>query len=413
MEEYKDGSLVEGSGGQQYTVIKLINKGGMAYAYEACKTGGEKVFLKAYMDPTPDPKYYPWFSGYRATQQEIQRRLRPIKSLAVQTLDEFVWDGAYHQVVEWAPGNDLLAIYEKQIQPSFSAADALNLSAVTVFTLADFHKQSLVHQDLKFENFFAVRNDKINMKYEVKIIDFDWSFLADKPESCKKTAGTFGYLSPEHIRGERAVQASDVFTVCGIMLFELFAGQHPFDSIVANAESQPQANELILRTIVSGRTPKLGDVNPSRTGKVDKRVHDIVHRCFAAKPGDRPKAEDVHKVLLSVITGERPKARLVLIGGPGHLKWRIGTKTEFSRAMCTQMFSAPADVVSSIQGDIEPSSDLTKWYVTPRTGTTNATMLDGIQITGRTELRPGASLQIGNPASRRIGFEVQVEFENL
>jgi eukaryotic-like serine/threonine-protein kinase len=413
MEAYKEGATIKGSGGQQYSIVKLMNPGGMAYAYEARNAGGERVFLKAYNDPVPDPKYCPWFSGYRSTQQEIQKRLRTIKSLAVQTLDEFVWDGAYHQVVEWAPGSDLETIYEKHIKPALEIADAINLAAVTVYTLADFHRQSLVHQDLKFKNFFAVSNDKITMKYEVKIIDFDWSFLADKPDSCKKTVGTFGYLSPEHMRGERAVQASDVFTVCGIMLFELFAGQHPFDSIVANAETETEANGLILRTIESGKTPRLCDVNPARTGIVDKRIQDIVYQCFKASAVDRPKADDVHKVLLSVMTGEKPKARLVLIGGPGRLKWRIGAKTDFSRNMCTQMFAAPADMVSSVQGVLEPNADMTTWYVTPRPGTTNATMVDGRQITDRTELKPGSKVQIGNPASGRIGFEVQVEFENL
>jgi len=412
MEEYKNGTRIKGTTGE-YTIGRLMNKGGMAYAYESQNDKGMPVFLKAYNDPVPDTKYCPWFPEYRKTQQEIKRRLAGIKSEAVQTLDEFVHDGAYHQIIEWAPGKDLLSIYETKFKSALNIEDAIRLGTVVVYSLSEFHKQKLVHQDLKFENIFAVRNDGITMKYEVKMIDFDWAYLADNPSSCKKLAGTDGYKSPEHFRVQPRLQASDVFTVCGIMLFELFAGQHPFDAITANATSTNELDAIILKAVESCQVPRLSEINPSRTALIDKRIQDIVHRCFASNSRERPTAEDVHKVLISVLTGERAKSRLVLVGGPGNLKWRIGCKTEFSRNMCIQMFSAPSEMVSTIQGQFEPNADMTAWFVTPRPGTTNATLIDGKSICGKTELKPGMKLQIGNPISGKIGFEIQVSFEAI
>jgi serine/threonine protein kinase len=413
MEKYKKGAKINGPT-SEYTIVRLMNEGGMAFAYEAeakdCKN--PQVFLKTYNDDTTVPTD-PNFASYRSTQQEIKRRLSAIKSEAVQTLDEFVYDGTYHQVIEWAPGKNLLSIYESQFKSTINIEDAVRMAAVIVYSLSEFHKQKLVHQDLKFENIFAVRNDGIGMKYEIKLIDFDWSYLADKPSSCKKLAGTPGYKSPEHIRVQPRLQASDVFTVCGVMLFELFAGQHPFETITANATSFDEVDVLTLKALESGKVPLLSEVNPVRTENVDKRIHDIVNRSLASDPSKRPVAEEVHRVLISILTGERAKSRLVLSGGPSNLKCRIGSKTEFSRNMCMQMFSVPAEMVSSSQGLFEPNKDMTAWFVTPRTGTTNATMIDGKFISARTELKPGMKLQIGNPVSSKIGFEIQVSFEAI
>jgi serine/threonine protein kinase len=81
------------------------------------------------------------------------------------------------------------------------------------------HEQGVVHGDVKPANimFDAVSDT-------VKLIDFaDHSTAKRLPR-----AGTFGYTSPERLRGEPASAASDQFAL-GVTLYQLACGCVPFE----------------------------------------------------------------------------------------------------------------------------------------------------------------------------------------
>lgn len=410
MKTYKPGEILR-SEGFEIEVLAPLSQGALAHSYRAVDhEDGRTVLLKAYADPVPDPKHCPWFPAFRAHQKEIASRLATVPGQAIQLLGDFILGGTYHQVIEWANGRPLEDIYEKELQGHDSLEKPLLLAKVMLFSLRKVHEAGIIHCDQKLANFFAEENPSISTRYLIKMADFDMSLVKGRPSPKPggvAMAGTFGYFSPEHLQGRPPEEASDVFTVGGIMLYELLAGIHPFESIIAEATTQDEAHAAILPALRNGRIPSIEEVAPMRAGQVLPEIAEIMMACFALRPGDRPTAREVHEVLL----GKPRPVKLVLTGGPAKLKWRIDQPTKLTRRLCERFFGADAGTVSTDQGAFEPADGSTQWFFTPRPGTVNASMIDDKPVEEKVLLQRGMKLQVGNPASGKIGFEMEVGFE--
>jgi serine/threonine-protein kinase len=142
----------------------------------------------------------------------------------------------------------------------------LHLGGQAARALAAAHARGIVHCDIKPEN-LMVRPDGL-----VKVLDFGLARdLARTSSHSIWAAGTLSYMSPEQSRGETPSGASDVFSL-GIVLYELAAGAHPFESVsileTLNAlnEAEPpapstrnaflpaQADSLILAMLAKDRS---------------------------------------------------------------------------------------------------------------------------------------------------------------
>ena len=95
--------------------------------------------------------------------------------------------------------------------------------------LAYLHRQGIIHRDLKPNNILV--SDKT-----VKVVDFG---LSQHQEENMETAGSLLYMAPELLRREAASKASDLYAV-GVVAYQLFAGQHPFDTTSSGFAQQVQ-----------------------------------------------------------------------------------------------------------------------------------------------------------------------------
>ena len=184
--------------------------------------------------------------------------------------------------LEFLPGGTL----RKRLQDlqasgaSFSFPQILGYASEILEGLGHAHRRGIIHRDVKTDNMMLTEEGLL------KITDFGLAKFKDKPtlEEKQSTVGTFGYMSPEQIRGEELDQRSDLFSF-GVVLFELMTGQFPFRG----------EHEAALGYSILNESPaSLRALRPDATESLEK----IVMKCLEKdKQWRYQSAEDVLKDL--------------------------------------------------------------------------------------------------------------------
>ena len=201
---------------RQYRVTKVFGPGMMAISYGAEGPTGEKVFLKQYKSPSPTVV---WYKAFVAYQNELGARVRNGRAaqFAVRQVDAFeeVWGGpCYFQAFEFVEnGADLQQMLDEEREwhrrtKSPATRDpavwARHVTWAKVFMtgMAALHESKIVHADLKPANAYLIQDPTISSGYQIKLIDMDFSLLADRRapwHGHQGYVGTDNYRSPEHM----------------------------------------------------------------------------------------------------------------------------------------------------------------------------------------------------------------------
>jgi predicted ATPase len=217
-------AIAAGTRLKQYEIVELIGAGGMGEIYLARDTDlGRRVGLKLLPATfTGDPE------RMRRFEQEA-RAASALNHPNIVTIHEIGGASAGRFIVmELVEGRTLRALAREGI----GLASVVDLGAQIARALKVAHAAGIVHRDIKPEN-IMVREDGY-----VKIVDFGLARLipSERLESDAATPaatspgvllGTYRYMAPEQVRGERAGASSDIFAL-GIVLYELATGEHPF-----------------------------------------------------------------------------------------------------------------------------------------------------------------------------------------
>jgi predicted ATPase len=86
------------------------------------------------------------------------------------------------------------------------------------------HRRGILHRDLKPANILVHQN-------QVKLLDFGLALA--RGQLSTETVGTVAYMAPELMRSNPASERSDLYAV-GVIMYEMFAGRHPFDRSSVN-----------------------------------------------------------------------------------------------------------------------------------------------------------------------------------
>ena len=412
-----------------YRITKVFGPGMMAISYGALAPSGQKVFFKQYKSPAPSVVWYERFVAY---QKELSARVRNGKAahFAVRQVDAFeeLWGGpCYFQAYEFVEnGADLqqtLDAEREQHRRTKSApardpaiwARHVTWAKVLMAAIAALHESKIVHADLKPANAYLIEDPTIGMGYQLKLIDMDFSLLADLRapwHGFQAYIGTDNYRSPEHLtRGSVPGLASDVFT-CGLMLYELLAGEHPY-------WRDDQAEYARLVRDYGAKPPALVGVMPAPASNAD--VSAALHRCLSPDPAARPTAAELRATLSgrdrsalarpAAHSAEKPipaavesthsasgtdapivSDRIELLG-PNGRALQIGVRTELGKALVRQ-FGPDGEFWDERQCVLDRRAGR-QWIVTPVTGTTNETLVNGEALTAPRVLRTNDRIAVG------------------
>lgn len=238
-------------------------------------------------------------AAHIAADPEMRRRFeteaRAVAALshsAVLSIYEMVAaEGLPCAVMELLEGQNLR---ERIEHGSVPWREAVAIAASVAEGLAAAHVRGIIHRDLKPENIFLT-NDA-----HVKILDFGLAVhrlegltRADGPTVAQSVAGTvlgtFGYMSPEQVRGEAVDGRTDIFAL-GCVLYEMVTGRRLFSGVT------PQE---MLAQVLAG-TPDISAIDPL----APKELRTIVSRCVDIDRDRRfERAQDLSMALRAILTG--------------------------------------------------------------------------------------------------------------
>ncbi|MBM4379466.1 MAG: serine/threonine protein kinase, partial [Deltaproteobacteria bacterium] len=225
---------------------------------DASGDGGRPFGLSAFGGEAPSEEIS-WGQGPERVRQLADEADEPDTAADVDGMEEVPAEARLtreHPIGEMAPAETL-----EQLNRPERVARLKDVVVQLCDALAYIHGHGLVHRDLKPTN-VMVDQDRV-----VRLMDFGLAkFLADDAAVTAdgRLVGTFRYMAPEQILGEKLDGRADLYSL-GVILYELLGGKTPFD-----AKSPYELWQCVLET----EPQPLTALNP----RADPQLSRIAHR---------------------------------------------------------------------------------------------------------------------------------------
>jgi serine/threonine-protein kinase len=264
----------------RYQLEAAIGEGGMATVYSARHRLVDRPCAVKIMNAA--------LAKNEVIRERFRREAKAAQKLAHPNIIEIfdqgeLPDGSLFLVMELLEGETLADVV---FRGKLSVERSLPIAIQIARALARAHDLEVIHRDLKPENVFLAELDGSDF---VKLLDFG---IARSMQDVRLTGagevfGTPQYMAPERITSIDAGPSADLYAL-GVMLFEMLAGQLPFDA--------PDIAQFFIKHLKEP-PPSLRSRDASIPFELDRLVTDLM----AKEPKDRPvDAHRVHADLLRI-----------------------------------------------------------------------------------------------------------------
>jgi tetratricopeptide (TPR) repeat protein len=268
----------------RFRIVRRIGRGGMGEVYEALDIElNQTIALK-----TIRGEFARNSAALSLFKNEVQLARR-VSGPNVCRIHEFFVTPAQNGVpafafltMELLNGISLAA---RLRQPgALSLAEMRQIALDICAGLTVIHESGIIHRDLKPQNIMLVRRSG---REHAVLMDFGVAHESRGVASVQREsmAGTPDYMAPEQFEGKATSPATDVYAL-GVVLYELFAGTHPFSAATPIAAAARRASHPHPPSLARRNIPKHWD--------------RIISRCLEYNPAERfQTSSEVSKALLT------------------------------------------------------------------------------------------------------------------
>ena len=313
----------------KYTLVAKLATGGMAEIFLARMTGAagfEKLVCIKRILPhlAKDQQLVGMFLG----EAKIAAQISHANVCSVYELGEI--DGRYFIAMEYLEGVPFSCfrrpdMYHTSIDPRLVAAIGIQacqgLHHAHQLKKADGTPLEVVHRDVSANNLFVTTDGS------VKVLDFGIAKVQDASvrTTTGSVKGTYAYMAPEQLRGEKLDRRTDIFAL-GTVLWELFARRHLFkretdfltfqaittDPIPDIAEFRPDVPPALAEVIAKALSRNRDDRFPTA-----RAMGEALTRAVASLGGPMSSAELSDEVLSAFATRLTKQQELVRVAREG------------------------------------------------------------------------------------------------
>lgn len=254
--------------GQQvgdYKIGPLLGVGGMGEVYHATGNDGKPVAIKFLRNDVAEDA---------GAQARFVREIRIMEALKHENVMPIMGHGivnstTLYYTMHLINGMSLTTMMKRQ---RFTPRMAWTILVQLFRALEYGHSQSVVHRDIKPDNVFIERHEKLH----VYLGDFGLgkrSGIDNTLTEADAAIGTPHYMSPEAIMGERPDPRGDIYSAC-VLSYELYLGVLPFNEEFAHSTAIAHVTKPV---------PKPTALNPN----FPKALEDVLLRGLEKKADNR------------------------------------------------------------------------------------------------------------------------------
>lgn len=292
------------SGLPDYTVKQVLGKGAYATVRLAIHNETNRKFaIKTY------DKYQildPQKKNNMMREIEILKKIdHPHIVKLFETVDS---SKHFHLIMEYVPGVSLYTHLKSKPNNCLEENEAKRIFKQILSAIEYCHSRNIAHRDIKLDNIL------LDVKNNVKIIDFGFSTLNSDDEKTRIFCGTPSYMAPEIVgrKDYYSIQA-DIWAL-GILLYVMIVGKMPFKAY--------NDKELYRR--------------------IEKRM-------FTLPAGGNESLKELINLMLELNPRKRPSVKALIenewVSSSGILR---STTQNFVTRPCTESMSLDLNIISGI-----------------------------------------------------------------